>query len=80
MHLAIGSHYLREMLHALAHKDVQSIFSLAGRDALLLAKSRKALTVLNGSGIAYLIESLFSFGTPYEMRQMLRAELNIYLQ
>ena len=70
------------MLHTLAHRDIYSIYSgpqiWCGGDTSLLVKSRKALTVLNDSRIAYLIEPLLSDELDDETQEMLTNELAIY--
>ena len=82
MNLSICDQHLREMLHALARQDIQAIHNNSQVwckvNTSLLAKSRIALTILDDSKIAHLVESLFSHNIEYEKTLLLAAELNVY--
>ena len=70
------------MLRTLALRDIYTVHNesqiWSRGETSLLAKSRKALAVLNDSRIAYLIESLHSDEIDFETEDMLLAELSVY--
>ena len=83
MDLCLGNNYLQEMLRALTHRDICTIYNESQiwcrGDTSLLAKSRKALSVLNDARISYLIEPLSSREMYYKTQEGLMADLSSYL-